>query len=459
MEAHQSVTIRRGLKWVGIASGAVGALDAITNVIVLWLWVSPAELGIATMASALFPILDRLGTLGLGQAAVRAPDDRRTMSSIAWLGMLAALATSGVLIAVAAPIGSAFDHPVVGALLAAYGAKLVMASLQLVPEALLKRELRFRPLSVVRMVAQIVESCAKIGAAAIGLHVWCFAVAPLANALVTLIGVQIIHPWRPAWTFDARAAFKAARFGLQVSIGEMLYFAYTSLDYVVIGRVFGDAAVGAYRLAYELVLDIVRMISMVTGEVAFAAFARLPREQAGALLVRMTRQNLLVIAPLLVGIGVGAGDWLSLLYPPLGPGAATAAQILCAVGALRAASFVLPPMLAGLGHPRDGLIYNAFAAITMPAAFVVGSQVADTYLGVAWAWAIAYPFAFALVLWFALRRTSLSLVTYAKGITRVVGCALASLAVALVIPNGIAAGVVAALIYLALVRLTGADRR
>lgn len=459
MEAHQSVSIRRGLKWVGIASGAVGALDAITNVIVLWLWVSPADLGIATMASALFPILDRLGSLGLGQAAVRAPDDRRTMSSIAWLGFASALVVSAILIAIAGPMGDAFDHPVVGALLAAYGARLVMASLQLVPEALLKRELRFRPLSIVRMIAQIVESCAKIGAAAIGLHVWCFAVAPLANQLVTLIGVQIIHPWKPAWTFDAKAAIKAARFGLQVSIGEILYFAYTSTDYVVIGRVFGDAAVGAYRLAYELVLDIVRMISMVTGEVAFAAFARLPKEKAAELLIRMTRQNLLVIAPLLVGIGVGAADWLALLYPPLGADAAIAAKILCAVGALRAASFVLPPMLAGLGHPRDGLIYNAFAAVAMPVAFIVGSQVADTYLGVAWAWAIGYPLAFALVLWFALRRTDLTLVTYCKGLARVVGCAMASLIVAIIIPNGFVGGVVGALLYVGLVRLTGANRR
>jgi hypothetical protein len=199
--------------------------------------------------------------------------------------------------------------------------------------------------------------------------------------------------------------------------------------------VFGDAAVGAYRLAYELVLDIVRLVSMVTGEVAFAAFARLAgdRAAAGALLIRFTRQNLVAIAPILVVIGVCADDWLALLYPSLGAAAAqaaTAARILCAVGALRAASFVLPPMLAGTGHARDALIYNLVAAVVLPAAFVAAAAgwPEHGYLAVAAAWAFAYPLAFALVLAFALARTGVTLARYLRGVAPVVVAAAAATA-------------------------------
>jgi O-antigen/teichoic acid export membrane protein len=240
------------------------------------------------------------------------------------------------------------------------------------------------------------------------------------------------------------------------------------MDYVVIGRVFGDAAVGAYRLAYELVLDVVRLVSMVTGEVAFAAFARVDRAGAGALLVKMTRQNLLVVAPLLVVIGVAADDLLAVLYPPLGDAAATASRILCVVGALRAMSFVLPPMLAGLGHARDGLIYNAFAAVLMPIAFVASAQLGDSYLAVAWAWAAAYPIAFALVLAFALVRSGVTLADYLRGIARVTGCAMGALVAAvgarMILPaeptlRTIGTGLATAGAYVLLVRLSGADRR
>jgi PST family polysaccharide transporter len=354
-----------------------------------------------------------------------------------------AVAASGV-------IGDAFT-PIVGSLVIGYAVKLVVQSAHLVPEALLRKELRFRALAAVRIAAMLADSFAKLAAAWAGAHgtpelrIWCFVIGPLANVIVTTIGLQLCRPWWPALVFDVRAVRPALGFGVQLSSGELLYFLYTSLDYLVIGRVFGDAAVGAYRLAYELVLDVVRLVSMVTGEVAFAAFARLSgdRALAGALLVRFTRQNLVAIAPVLVVIGVCADDWLALLYPSLRPSlgpslvpaAATAARILCAVGALRAASFVLPPMLAGLGHARDALAYNLVAAIVLPAAFVGAALAfpARGYVAVAWAWALAYPLAFAVVLGFALARTGVTLVRYLRSMAPVVLVAAAAAAAAIAI--------------------------
>lgn len=444
--------IRRGIAWVGLASAAVGALDAVTTVVCLWLWVSPTELGTATIASALCPVLERLATLGLGAAAVRGELDRRTLSSIAWLALAASLGVLAVAVAVAGEIGEAFT-PVVGGLVIGYAAKLVVQNVYLIPEALLRQELGFRALSTVRMAAMLADSCAKLAAAYAGAHgvpelrIWCFVIGPLANTLVTAVGLVWCRPWWPALVFDLRAARAALRFGVQVSFGELVYFLYTSTDYLVIGRVFGDAAVGAYRLAYELVLDVVRLVSMVTGEVAFAAFARLvgDRRAAGALLVRLTRQNLVAIAPILVVIGVCAGDWLALLYPTLGAAlgrsGAQAARILCVVGALRAASFVLPPMLAGLGRARDALIYHLVAATLLPAAFIVAAVgwPSRGYVVVAWAWALVYPLAFAVVLSLALARTGVTLARYLGGIAPVIGCAggaaAAAIAVAAVVPG------------------------
>ena len=444
--------IRRGIAWVGLASAAVGALDAVTTALCLWLWVSPTELGTATIASALCPVLERLATLGLGAAAVRSQLDRRTLSSIAWLALAASLGVLAVAVAGAGVIGEAFT-PVVGGLVIGYAAKLVVQNVYLIPEALLRQELGFRALSTVRMAAMLADSGAKLAAAYAGAHgvpelrIWCFVIGPLANTSVTAVGLLWCRPWWPALVFDLRAARAALRFGVQVSFGELLYFLYTSTDYLVIGRVFGDAAVGAYRLAYELVLDVVRLVSMVTGEVAFAAFARLveDRRAAGALLVRLTRQNLVAVAPILVVIGVCAGDWLALLYPTLGAAlgrsGAQAARILCVVGALRAASFVLPPMLAGLGRARDALIYHLVAATLLPAAFIVAAVgwPARGYVVVAWAWALVYPLAFAVVLALALARTGVTLARYLGGLAPVIGCAggaaAAAIAVAAVVPG------------------------
>src|SRR5207237_4065831 len=135
----------------------------------------------------------------------------------------------------------------------------------------------------------------------------------LGSGIVPAMRIQLGRRWWRAFAFDRPAAAGALRYGVQVAGGELLYYIYTNADYLVIGRVWGDAAVGAYRLAYELVLDVVRLISAVTTEVAFPAFARLlaDRRGAGALLVQFTRQNAIALVPVVVFLAVAADDLLA----------------------------------------------------------------------------------------------------------------------------------------------------
>ena len=200
----------------------------------------------------------------------------------------------------------------------------------------MKRELRYRELSIVRVVANLATSATKLALAfastrgAPELAIWCFALGPVASARVTRSASSSATRGGRGSRSAREVAARAARFTAAVQGGELLYYAYTSADYLVVGAWFGDAAVGAYRLAYELVLDVVRLLSMITAEVAFPTFVRLAREPAavGAQLVRFTRQNLIVIAPFLVLVAVEADDLLALLYPPLPAAAATAARVL-----------------------------------------------------------------------------------------------------------------------------------
>ena len=438
-----------GTAWVGIASGLSGILDLVTTAACLWLWLSTEELGTATLAGALLPVIERLANAGMSSALVRWGDgDRRVLSTLLWLATATSCAVLATLIVLGPSIGRAFGAPIIGGLLLGYGAKLVVQNAYIVPEALLRRELRFDRLTRVRIAASTGDAIAKLVAAYLGAHghpalrIWCFVIGPLANGVVTLIGIQLCRPWRPALAFDRAVAAAGLRYGAQIAGGELLYYGYTNADYVVIGAVWGKAAVGAYRLAYELVLDVVRLISLVTAEVAFPAFAR-PGidERAGALLIRFTRQNAIALVPVVAFLAVEAGDLLAVLYPPLGPAATTAARILCMVGGLRMLSFVLPAMLTGLGHAGDALRYQAVACVLLPAAFALAAHLAPGagYVAVAWAWAAGYPLAFGVLLERALVRGRVRLASYLRSVAGVLACgagaAAAAIAVHAVLPG------------------------
>ena len=298
----------------------------------------------------------------------------------------------------------------------------------------MKRALRYRELSLVRITANAVGTAAKLGAAWIGAHgvpdlrIWCFAFCPMATTIVQTIGVQPYAPWRPRLELDRAIAARTARFTAQLAGGDLLYFAYPSADYLVVGVAFGELAVGAYRLAYELVLDVVRLISLVTAEVAFPAFVRLSQQPGaiGAQLIRFTRQNLVVLAPFLVFAGLEADDLLRLLYPPLPAAAATAARILCVVGALRTLGFILPPLLAAVGRASRVLVYQAIAAVVLPLGFALAAALLARdagFVAVAWAWAAGDPIAFAVLLAMALPAAHVGAGAYARALVRILACA------------------------------------
>jgi O-antigen/teichoic acid export membrane protein len=423
--------VDRGTAWIAAATGVLGLLDVVSTIVCLQLWVSTEAFGAATLAVALLPVVDRLAGSGLGAALVaeRDPDDA-TYASVFWLAVGVAAVVVLVLGGARGAVGAAFPDPIVGSLVASLATRTLIGTLGIVPDARLRRALRFRAVATVRVCANVADTAVKLALAVVAAHgapalaVWCFVLGPIANTASYTIGVQLLSPWRPALMFRRATAARAARFAATMSGGELLYQAYTNADYLVVGAWFGDAAVGAYRLAYELVLDVVRLLSAITGEVAFPAFARLAadRRAVGALLLRFTRQNLMVLAPVLAFIAIEADDVLALLYPPLPAAAALAARVLCGVGALRALSFIVPPMLAGIGEARRVLVYNAIAAVVVPSAFVVAVLVAPAagFVAVAWAWTLAYPVAFVALLAMALPSAALSVGAYARAAVGVV---------------------------------------
>src|SRR5688500_17437104 len=142
--------VNRGLAWISLASSLVGVLDIIALLVILNVWVDDTNYGIAVHAIWLFPILDQATELGLSSALIQRDDHSEArISTVFWINVMA----GGVLfvaILVLAPF-LASDYPIVGWMLIAYGTKLLWQNVYLIPVAMMKRELRFKELSVIRI--------------------------------------------------------------------------------------------------------------------------------------------------------------------------------------------------------------------------------------------------------------------------------------------------------------------
>jgi O-antigen/teichoic acid export membrane protein len=430
--------VRRGTAWVGLAAAAVGALDVVALVVMLRRWVTAEELGVATLAVALFPVLELLADCGLVTALVqRHETDEPTLSGVFWLNILFALGLLAVLAVVGPLFGRFHGHPVVGQLLIGYGVKLVLQSTWTIPNALLKRELRFKELALIRIGANLGDLAGKVGFAAAGHPIWCFVAGQLCHAVIYTVAVHAVRRWRPGLALRPRAVLGHFRFGAQATSAQLLFQFYSNFDYQVVGHVFGATALGIYRVAYDLVLYPVHFLSGITTDVALPAFARLRLESSRlvAQFLAFARQNLLLTLPAVVLVLVEADDLLVTFFPRCTGGAAVA-RVLCLVGLLRSMSLLFPPLLDGLGRPGAYLRVAALTAAVMPIAFVVAALTAGQSLGmmaVALAWAAVYPLAFAVLARLGLSLMGLPIGDYLRRAGAVVAMAAGTLLPALVL--------------------------
>jgi polysaccharide transporter, PST family len=452
---HMKTHVSRGLAWVGVASTLVAVLDIVALLVILNTWIDREELGIATKSVWIFPVLDQATDLGLSAAVIQRDDhDETKLSTVFWINLIVALVMFGMILVAAPffamdelvpPIRSAFTgvsylgHAVVGTMLIVYGTKLLWQNVYFIPVALMKRELRFKELSVIRIIANIAEFAGKIGFAWAGWGIWCFVLGPMARVLVTGIGAQLRHPWWPKPVMKLGMAKEYVTFGLNQSGSQILFYFYTNIHLPIVGYFFGDKALGLYRLATEVVLEPVRLISAVIVDIAFPAFAKLRhnRDKLKAQLVSFTKLNLITVMSYSAVVFVAADDVVSVLFPDYP--AADAIRILCAVAILRSVSLMIPPLLDGIGYPNRTFVYTLTASITLPIAFVIGAIVLKDldYLSVAVAWGVGYPIAFAVLIVLAMYSLEWKTWAYFRSVAGVAGCMLG-------------AGVVAYIAYLPL---------
>lgn len=430
--------VHRGMAWIGVASALVGIADIAANVILLAIWLTPYEYGVAALAITLFPILDRAAELGLSAAVIQRDDHTpEKIATVFWLNVIVSAFMCAALGLIVGPaLARLHGHAVVGTMLTAYGARLLFNNVYLIPDALMRRELRFKELSLIRILANVAEFAGKLGFAAAGFGVWCLVLGPFCRVLVTGVGVQLRHPWRPRLHFRPRETRAWATFSIKASASDVLFHVYTNVDYQVVGYTFGAVANGFYKLASEIVLAPVKMITEAFNTAAFPAYARVKRhkDKLAELLISFTRMNLVIMLGILGAVFTTAEDLIAVFWGPEWVAAAPAIRILCVVGVLRSQSYLMPHLLNAVGRPDLSLRYTSMSAVLLPLMFIASAQLLGDvagFLSVAIAWAIGYPIPFLLLCYLVLAIIELRPADYLRQLYRLPATAAFAIFVAL----------------------------
>jgi PST family polysaccharide transporter len=300
----QDVEVSRlpALALAGVAWSAIrqwgGRLVSILVFMVLARVLAPESFGLVALAAVFIGFLDVPLRISLGDALVQ----RRTLRALeldsSFWGLLGVSTLLAAALAAAAPfIASAADSPEAAPLIAALALGLPLTGASVAPEAVLRRQMRFRALTTRKLVSAAIAGGAAVAMALAGAGVWALVIKSLVQSILLTVLALAAVAWRPRLRFSWTALREIATFGFWSVSNSLVSFVYRNIDNLIIGAMLGSDALGYYVVAFQVLTIAVLLVTDTIESTALSAFSRLESDRAriGRGVTVAMRANALVV--------------------------------------------------------------------------------------------------------------------------------------------------------------------
>ncbi len=287
-----------------------------------------------------------------------------------------------------APIASSyFNEPALTGILPALSSTFLIMALAVVPRSLLIRDMRFRAIAVVRVVAAIASGFLTLYFALSDFGVWALVYGAIAAAAVETIGYMIAVGAAPRLGIRFAALRPHLHFGLVILAQRLVWISYIKADIFVLGRFYDTRTVGTYSVGLELATLPLDKIGQAVNQVVFAGFSRIQSDSRAVqrYFLRGLRLASLGAFPIFFGISVVAAPLVALVLGPKWLDSAIVLQLMAPVVALRLIGGLCTETLNALGKATAMLRNVVITAVCVVAGIVIGVQWGVAGLCVGWA--------------------------------------------------------------------------
>jgi O-antigen/teichoic acid export membrane protein len=348
-------TAKVGVAW-GVFRDTLKQLIFVPGVMLLARLLSPEDFGISAAAVLVITLANRLGTLGLNSALVRLKTLRPEHLSTVFTYNLGMGAVAFGMLQLAAPAIAAFyRRPEVGDAIRVAAVSFLFVPFGAINSAIFQREMRFKQTAISEWTFAVVFPVVAVTLAWSGFGFWSIVFGQL-TARASQVAVKVYQGrWWPSVHFSPAAFREIAPFGAGVAANRLLGFATENLDSIIVGRLFGVAALGFYDKAFNTMSNLSDRLIVDPG-VTFRIFAIISedRERFHRAYRKVVLSTALIGLPFFSAMIVMAPELLLVMYGPRWAASIVPFQLLCIVGALRVASGYSSAAILARGYAWAG---------------------------------------------------------------------------------------------------------
>jgi len=374
------------LGWVFTNIAAKNAIQFVRMVVLWGGLLEPEEFGLNAMAWVAIGGFSLLQDMGFLSALIQRKTDLEAATSVTWYANVFIRLVVFALLFFTAPLVAASFNPAskleLIAVLRVASLSIVLGSLTSVNQALLRKRFQFKRLLVVDTSAVLVLTGTQILLAYLGHGVWSLVYGHLASVATRTILLWCLSPIRLG-RFDLRVAKEMWRFGMHMSFATVGLWLIKNMDYFLVGRYLGEAALGLYTLAFKLSDLIAVNVARTLGTVLFPAFAEIGHDydRVRSAWLRAVRYSMVGIVPMGVALITFAPE-IVLVFFPERTIVTVPMAILTLFALCRGVGVPLGDLAKGIGKPVILTRVVFFHVVVMaPILFVVTTNVVGTRMG------------------------------------------------------------------------------
>ncbi|HWU01972.1 MAG TPA: oligosaccharide flippase family protein [Novosphingobium sp.] len=311
-----AMSVRHAAMWAMAGQYLSFAIQFISSVIISRFFLTPAEVGLFSIALAAALVVSVLQDFGLSRYISGLPViDALATARCSSVALVFSLVVAGGIAAAAWPLAHTYHQAALAPMLLIIAGSYLFVPFAVVPMALMGRAMNFRGHFTVNVGGALCQGVVALALAWMGFSSFALAWATLANGAARGIIAQVLRPALP-WPLRLNQIRPI------VSTGSRLTTLYASSALgsrtpdMIVGKLLGLLSVGLYSRAASLSDQFRMLISGAIGSVFYPAFARKrdAGEPLGPPYLRVVAGYTAIIWPGMAGLALASRPVVHLLY-------------------------------------------------------------------------------------------------------------------------------------------------
>lgn len=341
-----------GMVWSVVSQIGRQGILLISNIILARL-LTPHDFGLVATVLIFVNFAMIIADQGFGAALIQRSElTEEHLSSIYWVNVAMGIFLTALFLGGAPLVARIFHEDSLAPLIRAIACIFIINSLSSVHKTLLTRQLAFKTIAKVEIIASWVGGVTSIILAWCGWGAWSITVQSIVAAIVGSGVLWRVSEWRPRVVFRWSAVRELADFSTNYFLGNISNYWVRNVDNILVGYVLGPVPLGIYTRAYSVMLFPLSRISRVLSRVMFPSLALIQEDHSRVrgLFLRVTRVIALTTFPIMLGVAASAENFTAVVFGAQWGEMVPILRILALVGMVQSVTSLITNIYLSQNH-------------------------------------------------------------------------------------------------------------